>query len=666
MTEKKMVIEITGMTCGHCEKTITRVVKNINGVLQVSASFPKKQAEVIIDADKADMKEIKKAIEYEGYKVKSMGLEGKRHPVSKVIPIFLLIIALYFIIRYTVGFDFFNLIPKIDQSISLAALFVTGLLTSVHCIAMCGGINLSQSVGTDNGTDDAGNSVIEKTSFNNVPSCVPTGTKTGKKISIKRPLLYNLGRVISYTLIGGIVGGLGSLLFISGTVKGIIMLIAGIFMILMSLAMLGWLPHWLVPRLPAKWSVKTAEAKAGRGPFIVGLLNGLLPCGPLQAMQLYALSTGSIWMGALSMMLFSLGTVPLMLGAGVVFSFLKGKFTRAITRVSAVLVMLIAMVMLVNATGFFGLNIFPSDPPPVAQAQGTTKTGTPATSVTTGNGTYEKSGAYTVANIKDGYQEVAVDVQSGAYPPILVQKGIPVRFNLRAEKKNLNGCNGTILISKFNIQKELQPGDNIVEFTPDKAENITFTCWMSMIKSTIAVVDDLKAYTCNTSAGNNQPAASLPPVAAGNSTTTGGGCCSVGSATAFAGGKIPTDNISVAKIQNNEQVLDVTVNAQGYSPAVLVIQKGIKTKIRFKAESLNSCNSYVDFPDLGGGLDLSSGALETPWLTPTSDFTFECGMGMLHGYVKVVDDINKVDLDAVKAEVQNFKPQNSGGGCCGG
>ena len=105
--------------------------------------------------------------------------------------------------------------------------------------------------------------------------------------------------------------------------------------------------------------------------------------------------------------------------------------------------------------------------------------------------TYRKSGEYTVANLKDGYQEVVVDVQANAYPPIIVQKGTPVKFNLRAAKKDLNGCNEAILIPMFNIRKELQPGDNIVEFTPTKAGTIPFTCWMSMIKSSIVVVDDL-------------------------------------------------------------------------------------------------------------------------------------------------------------------------------
>ena len=111
------------------------------------------------------------------------------------------------------------------------------------------------------------------------------------------------------------------------------------------------------------------------------------------------------------------------------------------------------------------------------------------------------------------------------------------------------------------------------------------------------------------------------------------------------------------------QVADVTVNDDGYTPAVIVVQKGVKTKIRFIAEKLSACNSFVYFPDYQGGLDLGKGTLETPYLDVAGDFTFECGMSMLHGYVKVVDDVTRVDMKAVAQQVAAFKPASGGGGC---
>ncbi len=84
----------------------------------------------------------------------------------------------------------------------------------------------------------------------------------------------------------------------------------------------------------------------------------------------------------------------------------------------------------------------------------------------------------------------------------------------------------------------------------------------------------------------------------------------------------------------------------------------------FVPEKLDSCNSIVSFPEYHCSLNLGAGRLETPFLEVAGDFTFQCGMGMLHGYVKAVDDPATADLEAVKREVTAFKPV-SGAGCCG-
>lgn len=101
------------------------------------------------------------------------------------------------------------------------------------------------------------------------------------------------------------------------------------------------------------------------------------------------------------------------------------------------------------------------------------------------------SAASTLAVISGDVQEVTIDLQSGAYAPIMVQKGISVRFNIRAEKENINSCNGTVVIPEYNLQATLKPGDNILEFTPDKTGVVPYSCWMNMITSSIQVVDDL-------------------------------------------------------------------------------------------------------------------------------------------------------------------------------
>lgn len=126
----------------------------------------------------------------------------------------IIILALYIILKYLGLLNIFNIFPTAGTSMSYGMLFIVGLLTSVHCIAMCGGINLSQSV----------NSV-----------------KNEGKI-LKSNVYYNLGRIISYTLIGGIVGQIGSVIALNGVFKGAVAIIAGIFMVIMGINMLGVFP----------------------------------------------------------------------------------------------------------------------------------------------------------------------------------------------------------------------------------------------------------------------------------------------------------------------------------------------------------------------------------------------------------------------------------------
>jgi len=482
MRKEKLDLQISGMTCTQCEARIVKAVQALPGMLSVTASFPKKRVSVTYNADLLQQQKIRDAIEKTGYRVRpdtrsasdpqKQGINQTRrdHPVSLVLPLFLLAIALYLFLRMLTGFDILNRIPQIDQTVSFVALFTTGLLTSVHCIAMCGGINLSQSV------------------------CLTGSSQSDRQSagSLRAPLLYNLGRVVSYTVLGGLIGGLGSVLSISLAAKGALMLAAAVFMALMGLSMLGWLPAALVPRLPTGLRKMTAGARTGRGPFVVGLLNGLMPCGPLQAMQVYALSTGSVVYGALSMFLFAAGTVPLMLGAGAIFAMLKGRFSRSIARVSAVLIILMAFVMLSNAASLFGWTLpmagSGTGAPGSTMALDQPATGTPLPSAES----VLKDGSYQ-ATLMDGYQVVTVDLKGSRYPTIKVQAGVPVLFNLRAEKRVLTGCNNAIAIPRFKLEQKLQPGDNVIRFTPDKAGTIPYTCWMGMIPGKILVVDQLTA-----------------------------------------------------------------------------------------------------------------------------------------------------------------------------
>lgn len=427
----KVYVKIEGISCSHCLDTIETnllIEKNI-----IKVEFQKNIA-IIEYVGKLEKKKIIKLINSLGYLTQESYisddislLSDKVKPVEIII-ILLIIILVFYLLNKIIGFNIFNVIPTIDENITYGMLFVTGLLTSIHCVSMCGAINLL--------------TVINKTT----------------KRSYKKPILYNLGRLISYTALGGIVGLIGSVLTVNKTVTGIIILLAAIVMFLMALAMLGLIPLKKLKLIRHK----TVTAN----PLIIGLLNGLMPCGPLQAMQVYALSTGSPIKGAISMFLFCLGTIPLMLGTGLFLNKLTGKWKIIVNKIATCLILILSVVMLNQALLYLNIDLFKNND----------------------DSTYQK------AILKETYQEVKINVSYGNYQDIIIQKDIPVKLIIHVDEDKLTGCNNEIYLAKYKIKKKLKVGDNIIEFTPTKEETLTYTCYMNMIKNNIKVIDNKKYF----------------------------------------------------------------------------------------------------------------------------------------------------------------------------
>jgi len=438
---KKATIFIVDMTCSSCEARIARTLTALDGVISARVSLKGGRADIEYNDSRTTIEAMKAAIGKAGYTV------GKGSGVSTTIAVGIgLLLAALYMIASAAGL--FNGLPTINASLGYGMLFVVGMLTSVHCVAMCGGIALSQSVG-------AGIAGAE-----------------GRRKRLMPGFLYNGGRVVSYTIVGGIVGALGAALSFSPVLKGVIAAAAGLFMILLGLKMLGLLSGLprtsrIIPAPLGRAVGRFSSALRKRGPFAVGILNGLMPCGPLQTMQLYALGTGGFSAGALSMFIFSVGTVPLMLAFSLAAAFIPKKLVPAMVKASAVLVMFLGLMTLGRAAALSGIAI------PETPSLGT-------------------AGASARATVLDGAQTVLTDFgASGYYLPFTIQAGIPVKWTIKVAAEGLNGCNNPITIPSYGIRKTLVPGDNLIEFTPNKEGVIAYTCWMGMISSRITVVKDL-------------------------------------------------------------------------------------------------------------------------------------------------------------------------------
>ncbi|NPA50236.1 MAG: sulfite exporter TauE/SafE family protein [Epsilonproteobacteria bacterium] len=192
-----------------------------------------------------------------------------------------------------------------------------------HCLGMCGGIVIAYS-----------SSKIDK--------------NWSKKREILAHLLYSFGRVTTYTFLGAIFGYLGGVAQFNGVATGILTIIAGIFMILAGLSLIGKIKFLtkLEYSLSSSSFYKRAflyliKDRSLYSFFLLGLLNGLLPCGLVYFFAVEAASSGSPFWGALIMFIFGISTIPALLGLGIFSSlFTKTSFRSVMINLAALVVVI--------------------------------------------------------------------------------------------------------------------------------------------------------------------------------------------------------------------------------------------------------------------------------------------------------------------------------------
>ena len=474
---------ISGMTCINCQTRIASALKDRSGITEVSVSYETGTAEFFYDPEMVSLDQIITMIGDLGYEASAQNT-SKKKVILKAVREIMIIVVLFFLLQRCGILN--RLVPNslADSEMGYGMLFVIGLITSVHCIAMCGGINLSQTLQKDTSTE------ISKTMFRNT-------------------LEYNIGRVVSYTVIGGVLGavgalaGIGSSLQTSTLFQGILKLFAGIIMVVMGVNMLGIFPglRRLTIHIP-NFNKKTKQKsdRKPRTPFFIGLCNGLMPCGPLQSMQVVALASGNPLTGALSMLCFSLGTVPLMLGFGSAISMLGKRFTRQVLKAGAILVVVMGLSMMVQGGTLSGLNskvtgtLMAENTDTKVEADGNNSGSTTENeTISKGTADTEKATDTTTASADtsintDEIQHITSTLQAGRnYPDITVKAGEPVKWTVEVPDGSVNGCNYKIIQQDLGIEYAFDEGENVIEFTPEKAGTYTYTCWMGMITGKIYV-----------------------------------------------------------------------------------------------------------------------------------------------------------------------------------
>lgn len=148
-------------------------------------------------------------------------------------------------------------------------------------------------------------------------------------------LLYNLGRVSSYAIMGAVFGFLGQALAFSHAVIGYVYFVIGLLMVLMGLSLLGKirfltsLESSLAMHPKVKSSFSYLMQSSNKSSFyLLGMLNGFLPCGLVYFFLISAVATASWFWGMVTMTIFGISTMPALLGFGYIVGFLKGTAFR--------------------------------------------------------------------------------------------------------------------------------------------------------------------------------------------------------------------------------------------------------------------------------------------------------------------------------------------------
>lgn len=206
-------------------------------------------------------------------------------------------------------------------------LFVAGLLSSMHCIGMCGCFVTAYSVN------------IKGSFFN-------------KSIA---HLLYSFGRITTYTFLGAIMGTIGSSMYFLAKMAGIqdwITIFAGVVMIYLGLEQLH-----IVPKIPllkkfegtffkkfGKYYYKLSKKEGIFFTYPIGVVLGFLPCCVLYTIEMQAMTTGSALKGALSMMAFGFGTIPAMFSFGMLVNTLSTKLREKVLNLASYVIILLGFV----------------------------------------------------------------------------------------------------------------------------------------------------------------------------------------------------------------------------------------------------------------------------------------------------------------------------------
>ncbi len=433
---KKTTLYVNGMHCPSCDVLINDKFRESGNVVDVKPDFQKQKAEIFYTGH-LDRTMLNNKIKQFGYEiVEGEIIKTQTEPFAKrifeALGIAAVLVILYLIARELGIVPIFNF----SGNLSLLTIFVIGLVASTStCMATSGALFLS--------------------------------TVGKSRDNFSQSIFFNAGRIISYGFFGFLAGLVGQALITNLKFGPFLTLLAAIFMILLGLDMAKILSIGaIIPSGLNKTIFENLEHKLmkypRKAPFFLGAITYFLPCGFTQAVQVYALGLVSPFQSAATMMVFAVGTTPALLLVGGLSSLTKSSFYSYFMKTMGVIVFVIGFFYFSNFLSLYNININPF----------LTNAG--------------KNGMY--ASLENGVQTINMRVVTSGYVPnyFTVKKGIPVKWKIQGE--NVFGCQAYFIVPALGVQKTIELGENLIEFTPTVTGFINFSCGMGMYRGRIEVI----------------------------------------------------------------------------------------------------------------------------------------------------------------------------------
>lgn len=291
---------------------------------------------------------------------------------------------------------------------------------------------------------------------------------------------FLISKLITYAILGFLLGLLGSAVQITPKVGAFMQITAGLFMLGTAFRILDIHPFFRnfsisTPKFISKYVRSKSKSTDLFAPILLGILTIFIPCGTTQAMEALAISSGNAFYGLLIMSTFIAGTIPVFFILGVFTTKLSESLHQKFLQFAALAVLILGLLAVDNGLSLVGSPITFSSIKDVIV-------------IDPSGGRYSSTSGKNTVILKDGVQEATITAATYGYVPneITVKAGIPLKLTFVSD--NNYSCSRGVVFPTLGINKILPvTGQETIEFTPQQSGVIPFTCSMGMYRGRIIV-----------------------------------------------------------------------------------------------------------------------------------------------------------------------------------